>query len=420
MIRIILIFGLLVAAQPAVPNARDQLATLRKEAHVAREAGDHAGYLREALKVRTLLNNYPSAILSVARGYMEAGNTEKALDALMNFADMGQMDDGMLDGSNKIFGPLAMSPRYKSVLEKFARNKSVISAADPAFSLSDPGLVAEDIGYDPASRAFLITSVLEKKIIRVSENGAATDFAASPTGWPMLAIKIDSARKLVWATEVALDGFTSAPKADWGKSAVLCFDLKSGKLVHRVEGPPGTALGDMALDTKGDPIVSDGEKGGIYRLRDGKLQLINRSDFISPQTPAILPEGKHALVPDYLRGIGLLDLDSGSVKWLVSKDTALNGVDGLYFYRGSLYLVQNGTSPERVIRVKLDAAMTSVVSSSLIERNTPTLGDPTHGVFVDNDFYYIANSGWSELDDHGDVKPGSRLTPAHIKRFKTH
>lgn len=411
----------MLASQPAPTNARDQLAALRQQAHAEREAGDHAGYLRDALKVRTLLNNYPSAILSVARAYMEAGEREKALDALTDFADLGQMDDGMLDGSNKMFASLANSPRYKEVLEKFARNKTPVSTARMAFSLSDPGLVAEDIDYDATSKSFLITSVLEKKIIRVTDMGASSDFAQSPSGWPMLAIKVDGSRRLVWATEVALDGFRAAPQADWGKSAVLCFDLRSGKLLRRVEGPAGAALGDMVLDASGAPLVSDGAKGGEYRLRDGHLRLVNGTEFISPQTPAMFPDGKHAFVPDYLRGVGILDLESGSVRWLSRGNapaTALNGVDGLYFHRGSLFLTQNGTSPERVLRVQLDASLARVVSAETIERATPTLGDPTHGVFVGNDFYYIANSGWSELDDHGDVKPGSKLTAAHIMQFK--
>jgi hypothetical protein len=420
MIRTIAIATLLLLPGPSSPNARDELATLRQQAHAAREAGDHAGYLRLALEVRTLLNDYPSAILSVARAYMEAGERDKALDALTRFGDMGQMDDAMIDGSNKTFVPLADSPRYKTLLAKFASNKNPVSTAATAFSLSDPGLVAEDIDYDPLAKSFLITSVLEKKIIQVDGTSTAKDFAFSPSHWPLLAVKINAARKLVWATEVALNGFTAASKSDWGKSAVLCFDLQSGKLLRRVEGPAGSALGDMVLDANGDPILSDGEKGGIYRLRNGNLQLLNGMDFISPQTPAMLPDGKHAFVPDYLRGIGILDLETGSVSWLAhpqSAPVALNGTDGLYFDHGSLFLVQNGTSPERVIRLRLDASLTRVVSSEIIERSTPTLGDPTHGVLVGNEFYYIANSGWSELDDHGDLKPGSKFTSARIMRF---
>ena len=409
------------SALQSPPNARDDLAELRRQAHLAHQSGDKNGYLQAALKVRKLLNNAPLAVESVARGYVEAGDSSEALASLAEFADMGEVDNTLLDGSDKIFTSLAGSSAYKAVLGRFAGNSTPVFASEAAFSLTDAGLVAEDIDYDPAAKSFLITSILEKKIIRVTPSGATTDFAQSPHHWPMLAIKVDSARHLVWATEVALDGFTSASKVDWGHSAVLCFDLSSGRLLQRIEGPTQSALGDMVLAQNGDPILSDGNGGGVYRLTHGVLKLINGTDFISPQTPTALPDPNHVLVPDYLRGIAFLDLQSGHVEWLNHDQpptVALNGIDGLYFARGSLLLTQNGTSPERVVRLQLDASLSRILSTQIIERATPTLGDPTHGVVVGDSFYYIANSGWSELDDHGDVKPGSRLTPARIMRYK--
>jgi hypothetical protein len=420
MIRIIAIAGLILLAAESRPNARDELASLRQQAHSARESGDHAGYLRAALTVRAMLNGNPNAVESVARAYTEAGDREKAFEALTEFARMEQVDESLLDGTSKTFASLSESARYGTILETLRTNKSPVSAAQQAFSLSDPGLVAEDIDYDSLSKSFLITSVLEKKIIRVNKAGRSSDFASSPSHWPMLALKVDGARKLAWATEVALDGFTAAPKADWGRSALLCFELATGKLLHRIEGPKGAALGDMVLAPNGDPILSDGAQGGIYRFENGVLKLVNGIDFISPQTPSMLPDGKHVVVPDYLRGLGILDLASGAVRWLTypaSTPIALNGIDGVYFHRGSLFLTQNGTSPKRVLQLRLDSSLTEVTPGRTIERTTQTLGDPTHGVLVNSTFYYIANSGWSELDDHGDLKPGFKLTPAHIMRF---
>jgi hypothetical protein len=422
MIRALAFAALLSASGlQSAPNVRDEMAELRHQAHAAHEAGDKNGYLQAALKAQKLLNDYPRAIESVARAYTEAGDSAKGISFLTQFAEMGEVDQTLQDGSDKIFTSLTNSPGYKTILDRFAQNSTPVSQAQAAFNLPDAGLVAEDIDYDPASKTFLITSILEKKIIRVSTSGAATDFAESPRHWPMLAIKIDSARHLVWATEVALDGFTAAPKSDWGHSAVLRYDLSSGKLLQRVEGPVGSALGDMILAQNGDPILSDGTGGGVYRLTNGALKLINGTDFISPQTPAALPDPNLVLVPDYLRGIAILDLRSGHVEWLNHDQppaVALSGVDGLYFRHGSLLLTQNGTNPERVVRLQLDKSLARVLSTQVIERATTNLGDPTHGVIIDDSFYYIANSGWSELDDHGDIKPGSRLTPAHIMRFK--
>lgn len=132
-------------------------------------------------------------------------------------------------------------------------------------------------------------------------------------------------------------------------------------------------------------------------------------------------DGHHVFVPDYARGIGILDLESEQVTWLnrgQGKQFALNGIDGLYFERGALILTQNGTSPERVVHLQLDKTLTQIVSEQIIERATPSLGDPTHGVIVDDSFFYIANSGWSDLDEHGQVKAGAKLSAARIMRFR--
>jgi hypothetical protein len=72
------------------------------------------------------------------------------------------------------------------------------------------------------------------------------------------------------------------------------------------------------------------------------------------------------------------------------------------------------SSPERVIAFKLDASLTHIVSETIVERSTPTLGDPTHGVIAGDTFYYIANSGWDVIDDHGNMKLEAKPSEARI------
>jgi len=403
------------------PRAIEELTQLQKEARAARESGNQRARIEAILKIQKFLNNAPNVAEVAARAYAEAGDTPNALEALRQFASLGQADDRLLKGEDKAFAAMQKLPEYQSILKRLADNKTAVSRAETALTIPDPGLVAEDIDYDPKSKAFFITSVLEKKIIRITPEGKATDFAQSPSHWPMLAIKVDASHNLVWATEVALDGFTAAPKSEWGRSAVLCFDSNTGALRRRIEGSPHAALGDMVLTSGGTPIVSDGDGGGVYQVKGDRLERIDGGDFISPQTPAVNPDGKHIFVPDYVRGIGILDLAGQRLTWLnqgTKEGYALNGIDGLYFERGWLIATQNGTSPERVVRFQLDSTLSRIVSQQIIERATPTLGDPTHGVVVGEFFYYIANSGWSELDEHGDLKAGAKLTPARVMRFR--
>ena len=122
-------------------------------------------------------------------------------------------------------------------------------------------------------------------------------------------------------------------------------------------------------------------------------------------------------MPDYLRGIAVLEVNTKRVRWLGMEDRfALNGIDGLYLEGQKLLAVQNGTSPERVVFFQLDSALTKIIAETIIERSTDSLGDPTHGVVVSGDFYYIANSGWDLIDEHGNLKPGAHPSAALIMR----
>jgi hypothetical protein len=400
-------------------SAKTQYAELTRAMKQAREGNDWRTYLAKAADLQQFLNGSPNSWLNLARGNIHAGAPEKALAAVEHFAAMGQSADLLLTSPE--FATLRESPKFPTIREQMAANNAPISRAKMAFDIAEPGFVAEDIDYDSRSHRFFVSSIKKKKVIVLDAKGRATDFAVSPDAWPMMAVKVDVRRRLLWVTEVALDGFVSVPKSDWGKSVFLCYDLDHGKMLRRLDGPQGSALGDMVLLGDGDPLISDGAGGGVYRLHRAEWQLerVDEGSFLSPQTPALDPDGKHAFVPDYVRGIGILDLASKQVRWMpMESKYALNGTDGLYFYRGRLVLVQNGTSPERVITVSLDSARANATSSREIERATSTLGDPTHGVLVDHDFYYIANSGWDALNDDGSIKSDAKLTPVHIMRAR--
>jgi hypothetical protein len=115
----------------------------------------------------------------------------------------------------------------------------------------------------------------------------------------------------------------------------------------------------------------------------------------------------------------LLDLETKAVAWVPAEGKhALSGIDGLYAVGNRWIATQNGAAPERVVRFLVNDSHTGVVAESLIERATPTLGDPTHGVIVGEYFYYIANSGWDALDDHGNLLEGKSLPTGAIRRAK--
>ena len=401
--------------QPAA--AIDQFAQLQQDLRGSH--GDPNAYLALSKTMYAFLNGSPRATLQLMSAQAASDRTEEALRSFAQFVAMGQASEEVL--KSKAFDSLRALPRYRQIHADMAANNVRQSSASEVFALPSTAQVPEDIDFDAAGKLFYISTVLGKQILQVDLSGHVKVFASAPDQWPMMALKVDSERRVLWATEAAMDGFASALQADWGRSAILQFDLRSGKLLRRIEGPPKAALGDMALALDGDALVSDGEHGGVYRVdRSGSAVVrLDAGDFISPQTPAALTDGKHILVPDYVRGIGVLNLATKQVVWMPTEGKhALSGIDGLYAVGNLLLATQNGASPERVVRFTLNESKTHIVSEDILERATPTLGDPTHGVVVGNDFYYIANSGWDVLDEHGNLLKGKELPTAHLMRTK--
>jgi len=372
--------------------------------------GDWSRFLRDAKRQEAFLNGSPTSRLEVARAYQKLGQGEQALIETTRFLAMGQTND-ILDT------PLFDSLR-NSLEKKIKANRLPVSLSRPVFFLPDSGLLPEDIDYDPVSKRFFVTSILKQTVVALDDSAQQQQFAESPDHWPMMALKVDAKRRRLWVSEVAIDGFAQVSASDWGRSALLEYDLDSRALLSRNEGPSHSNLGDMALASDGAPIVSDGDGGGIYRLSGQALRRLDHGEFISPQTIAICSDARKVFVPDYVRGIAVFDIETRAVQWLSTQDRyALDGVDGLYCHGSWLIAVQNGTSPQRVIVFTLNRSKSGVTNETIIERGTSTLGVPTHGVFVGHQFFYIANSGWNSVDEHGTPLPALPLTRAMIMRF---
>ncbi len=217
-----------------------------------------------------------------------------------------------------------------------------------------------------------------------------------------MALAADVRRRWLWATSV-----------DNGHSALLKFHLDSARLLRRYDLPAAEKheLADMTLSPAGDLYISDA-LGALYLVdhtRDRLELFLGPGAFRSPQTPALTPDGRRLFVPDYSRGISVVDLAARTWKLLPHPpDLSLGGIDGMYLSGQTLVAIQNGVAPARLIRMRLDPALTRILTWETIEANWPGLGDATHGVRAAGHFYFIANSGW-------DVKPGVPFEPATLR-----
>jgi hypothetical protein len=362
------------------------------------------------LRLHQLLDGRGDVVYRLARVEASLGNRPAAMEWLSLYSRMGlQLADLMNEAA---FAAYKDSADFQTIIARLDTAKAPVTASRLFATFSQTDLIPEDIAYDATKKRFYVSSVRHRKILSMTMDGNVTDFV--PEGdWPILAVAADSARRVLWATTAAMAEGLGYKPADDGKSALLKFNLDSGKLLKRYDLPGGAkhALGDMTLSEAGDAYVSDG-LGSVYLVdhqRDRIELLFGPKTFNSPQTPALSPDGRTLFVPDYSRGISIVTLATKETKLLPHPaDLSLAGIDGLYLAGQTMVAIQNGTVPERLIRMHLDPDLTKILSWETIEANWKGLGDPTHGVRIGDQFYFIANAGW-------DVKPGGTFEAPTIR-----
>ncbi|HEX6573491.1 MAG TPA: hypothetical protein VF042_00855, partial [Gemmatimonadaceae bacterium] len=380
-------------------------ATHDSAAAAARKARDWPEYSRHVLVLDSILGGHPNVQIVGARIAAHLGDTASAYARLRDFAAMGL--DRNIEADSELV-TLKGTPAWKSISARIASNTAVIGSPVAAFTMPDSDFVAEDITWDPIGSRWLVTGIRRSVIVAVGRDGAHRTIATGPDkGRGYLALAVDSAHGVLWATTEAIPLALGFDTTMAGRSSVFRYDLKSGKLLQRYDMPAGEnhGAGDIAVAENGDLFIADAADRALYVIRNGGTlqQLVAKGEFFSPQGPAIARDGRHLYLADYGRGIAKIERNTGAVTWLNHpRDVALNGIDGLTVLDAQTLIgVQNGTNPNRVIRISLDPSGSTITRVTVIAQNKSTIREPTHGVLVGRDYYFIANGGFGAFDDNG-------------------
>jgi hypothetical protein len=375
------------------------------------------------LRANEVLGGRADVIYRLASVEAELGHQQAALDWLTIYSKSGLTFAD--PASAQEFAAFKNTAEFETILGRLASAHKPISSSKEFLTLPEKDLIPEDIAYDSAHDRFFVSSVRHRKILAVSKSGRFTDFVpeGQPNIWAILALRVDPQRKVLWASTAALPEAVGFDKREEGRSALLKYSLESGALLKRYDLKPDAkhALGDMTVSSSGDIYASDsfGPVYWIEHTRDTIEILLDKGTFRSPQTPALSADEKRLFVPDYSRGITVVELSTKQWKLLEHpKELSLGGIDGLYLIDKTMLAVQNGTVPPRIIRMSLDDSLTRVTQWETIEANWPGFGAPTHGVVVGDRFYFIANSGWDRMNDDGSVKQGSVFEAPQIRQLK--
>jgi len=395
----------------------------RQQAVAAYKAKDYALAVDNLKKALELIPDHPTLFYNIAAISALQGKKNEALASLSRVADMGL---ALRPEKDADFDSIKDAAEFKAILKRFEDNRAPIVRSSSAYTIHEKGLITEGLAYDPAEDTFFVSSVHKRKLLSVTRSGDVKTLATEQDGlFSVLGMKVDPTRRYLWVTTTAFPQMINFKKEEDGTSAVFKFDLRSKKLVKKYVLPNTSkkhALGDLTIQSNGDVFTSDSLSPAVYVIRAQKDEIelfLEDPGFVSPQGLAFSNDERHLFMADYSTGLFDIDVKTKKVSHLATLAGAtLLGIDGLYFYKGDLIGVQNGVTPQRIIRLALAKDFDRVERLEVLEANNPVFLEPTLGVLVKDDFFFIANSQWPLVDENGKLAPDDKLQDPVILKLK--
>lgn len=337
-----------------------------------------------------------------------AGDVSGAVDIASGLASRGLALDLPATAA---FDRLRADPSFAPVLARFDANRRPLGEPVIIREFTEAALLPEAIA--PSKQGMVIGSVRTGGVFEAGDSGlreivkldgGVFDLAASTDGAVMVAVVND---------QLAYEQSGSEPP----KAAFVVFDLPSGPVRSTFTlAETDALLGDIEADRDAF-YASDSLTPRVFRLA-GENEISVLADdprFANVQGLALDRKNRRLYIADYLTGLFVVDLRSKAVTQIANPtDAHLGGIDGLYLYKGDLVGVQNGTTPQRIVRIDLDRAGKVARSLRVLQQALPEWNEPTHG-FIDGDrFIYIATSNWPAYGEDGAVRDGAILQPLRL------
>src|SRR3954463_665995 len=184
-------------------SAEDDSVVGQARAHVAaaqwaaaqppRREGHADAALDEALQAYALRPNHAGIAFEVAAAYAAAGRLDDATRILRLVAEMGI--PFRTDARAELGDCGRKRPACREALAAIEASRAPRTASTIAFRIPVPRLLPEGLAYDAKGDSFFVSSVRQRRVLRVDRSGRAQPFADRTAGlWAALGMAIDSTR----------------------------------------------------------------------------------------------------------------------------------------------------------------------------------------------------------------------------------
>lgn len=385
-------------------------------------SGDQARLVWALQRLVALQPNIGDLRLALATAYAVQGDKSKTYDVLLRMQQQGFGYD-LKDNPN--FEKVRGTEAWDFIVDSLRKSLEPFGEGKVAFTLPGGDHLYESLAWDPKRERLLVGSVRDGTIQVADAKGKLKPFIAPDANnglwsvYAMAAVPEEDALYVASTSSVYFKGFA---QADFGKAGVFRFRLSDGKLVDKFlleAGNQPHTLSSIAAGRNGLVFAADGLRNIIYRLDGGTLKpMVANPRLTSLRGLALDGDGSRLYFADHTLGVFGVDLAAGKAFDLVYDVSrlVLGGVDGLYWYDGTLVVIENRMSPRRVTRLNLSEDGHSVLRAMPLDAGKPEFDLPTYGTVAGDALYFVANSQKNQYDSYGSPKDGAKLEAVKVYR----
>lgn len=397
-----LLIAATAAAQPAAAAKRPpNVIELYKQANQAYQDQDWAAYREAALtlhRMRPYNDDYMSMVV-VAGALTE--DRQLAYEMMLRMQQQGLAQDfNATDDSSYIRGTQV----YDYVNDLLVRASEPAGKAAPVMTLPDDLMLPTSIAWDPGRKLWLVGNARDGAVYAVNADGQSEELIAADGENGLQGIYgllVDAEHNRLWISSSparVLKGFD--PEAT-GPAAIFEYTLDDLEQVKQYPVAPDNKphrLGALVRAPSGDIYTVDAILPIIYRLAPGADQLTPFAaspGMVSLRGLTLSDDGNMLYVADHAMGILALDI-AGKESFKLSAPPNLNlgGIEGLFYWDGHLTMIQNGISPQRVMRLALSDDGRSIEEVAPLAVALPIFDKPDFGAVRGDDLVFFANSHW--------------------------
>lgn len=347
-------------------------------------------------------------------GYARQENLSKAFEMMLHMQQQGLAQDW--SGFEEL-APLRPHRLYDHLTELMTEAGKPFGDFEVHATLPDGLAMPEGIALDAESDRIFVGSVRDGSILS-SADGQEWERFAGPDQVEGLAavfdLVVDSQRGHLWVATGMVGQFEGFDSERAGQTALLKLDLDSGELLADFQvSSSGTdhLLGSLVLAADGTVFAADTRNPIVFRLApDGEaLELFfGNQNFSSLRGLALSGDDSLLYMADYEQGIFVLATDGSNQGWKLAVPETLNegGIDGLYWWDDHLVAIQNGISPQRVLRLQLGPDGLGVVGVAPVLAALEAFDTPTFGAMDDHRLVLFSGSHWQYVDGRGRPRDG--------------